>query len=47
MEYDFNLAIGNFYDDSFTKGIIISVNNRKIKVYKGKIKEGKKNDIKK
>ena len=41
---DFNLAIGNFYNDSFTKGIIISVNNGKIKVYKEKIKEGKKND---
>ena len=42
---DFNLVIGNFSDDNFIKGIIFSMENEKIKIYKGKMnKEGKKND---
>ncbi len=42
---DFNLAIGQFEDDKFIKGLIYSMNEGKKKIYKGKMnKEGKKND---
>jgi hypothetical protein len=42
---DFNIAIGNFVDDIFTKGIVYSMDEGKRKIYKGKVnKEGKKND---
>ena len=42
---DFTLAIGNFVEDNFTKGIIYTINNGKCKIYKGKInREGKKDD---
>ena len=42
---DFNIAIGNFVDDNFSKGIIYSMDGGKKKIYKGKLnKEGKKND---
>ena len=42
---DFTLAIGNFSEDNFSRGIIFSIEEGKRKIYKGKInKEGKKND---
>lgn len=42
---DFSLAIGNFIDDNFVKGIIFTRKNGKNKLYKGKIDgEGKKED---
>ena len=44
---DFNLVIGNFSDDNFTKGIIYSMKEGKRKIYRGKLnKEGKKEDEK-
>jgi hypothetical protein len=40
---DFSLAIGQFNDDNFSKGIIISMKDGKRKIYKGTIdKEGNK-----
>ena len=42
---DYSLAIGNFIEDNFTKGIIISMKDGKRTIYRGKInKDGKKND---
>ena len=42
---DYSLAIGNFIEDNFTKGIIISMKEGKRIIYRGKInKDGKKND---
>lgn len=42
---DFSLAIGNFLEDNFVKGLIFTMKNGKRKLYKGKIdNEGKKND---
>ena len=44
---DFSLAIGNFLEDFFVKGVIFSIKDEKRKIYKGKInKDGKKNDDK-
>ena len=42
---DFVVAIGNFHEDKFLKGIIFSIVDGKRKIYKGKIIDGKKNDI--
>ena len=42
---DFSLAIGQFLEDNFIKGIIFTIKDGKSKIYKGKInKEGKKDD---
>ena len=41
---DFVVAIGNFNEDKFIKGIIFSIVDGKRKIYKGKILDGKKND---
>ena len=42
---DFSLAIGNFLEDNFVKGLILTMKDGKRKIYKGKIdNEGKKND---
>lgn len=42
---DFVIALGNFKDDKFFKGIIFSIVDGKRKIYKGKIVDGKKNDV--
>ena len=41
---DYTLYIGNFTEDNFIKGIIYSKEGGKTKIYKGKMKEGKKDD---
>ena len=42
---NFNLVVGNFIEDNFTKGIIYSMQDGKRKIYRGKLnKEGKKED---
>ena len=42
---DFVVAIGIFNEDKFIKGIIFSIVDGKRKIYKGKIIDGKKNDV--
>ena len=41
---DFTLYIGNFTEYNFIKGIIYTREGGKTKIYKGKMKEGKKDD---
>jgi len=43
---DFNVAIGQFDNDNFSKGLVYSMNGGRRKIYKGRISEGKKNDDK-
>ena len=44
IPFDFSMAIGNFKDDYFYKGIIYNSVEGKRKIYKGKIIDEKKND---
>ena len=41
---DFDLLIGNFLNDEFISGTVYNMKGGKRKIYKGKIKETKKND---
>jgi len=45
LPVDFTLIIGNFSEDNFIKGTILTLEDGKRKIYKGKMsKDGKKND---
>ena len=43
---EFTVAIVNFINDNFSEGIVVRVEEGHQRIYKGKIKEGKKNDEK-
>ena len=43
---EFTVAIGDFVNDNFSEGIVVRIEDGHQKIYKGKIKEGKKNDEK-